>query len=753
MRAKLHLPALAFVAGGALARLQPLEQSVLGAICVCWLLFFYRDRALLVVLASSIIFGYFYLKPPVPPPSISPSFSSSVMIQSIDKSTSNIQLIVVEPEKNEKTLVSFFPEDESVSPASWRYGAACEIKGERALIEGATNPGQFNYKRYMSDQGVFAQVVLTQEEQLVCTGEGFYHKAHEFRERLITDVRRSLAPNAFPWIAALVFGEQDDLDEETVEWFRSFNLSHILAISGLHVGLFIAGVYWAIVRLGIGTIEQARTALLICLPSYAFLAGAAPSVLRASLMAVLLILFSFFRLRVPLTDVLSMAAVLLLLLSPTTFSSIGFQFSFLATFSLVLSKNILSQTQNVLVQSTQISLISQLAILPFQLQYFYEFNPLSLVANVILVPYFSFFVIPCGLLLVLSALLYDRFAMAASHFLADLHLRVLAASQWVMEPLEWSWVVGKLPPLFILLALIPLFYMMREWSKKHLMKAWLGGCAMVLVLVLYGLLPYASGKGAVTMLDVGQGDAFVIELPHRKGVLMVDAAGPPPFIENQSRTADDIIIPFLKSKGIAQLDALIVSHEDSDHNGSIPYVMDAIEVHTLIVHPYYQVEEEGVSVMNVEAGQRLEVKGHAFQFLHPSLDEGNPNDNSLVFTTTLGGLSWLFSGDISSEVEKEIIKAFPNVRVDVLKAAHHGSDTSSSEEWIDQLEPKVTWISAGRNNRYGHPHPSVVSRFQDVGITMYQTPHHGAVTYLFSGQIGTFSPFLPYNAPDGAEAK
>ncbi|MBA2173532.1 DNA internalization-related competence protein ComEC/Rec2 [Halobacillus locisalis] len=699
------------------------------------------------------LFGYVYLSPPTSPSILPTHLSSTVVIKDLEYTSQTVQLVVYDTQTKDHRLITYFGKESSALPVSWKHGATCAVGGEVKPIDGATNPGEFDYRQFMARQSVHGQVELSSPNQLKCEGHSKITHLYEARVALMKKVEGALSKEAFAWVAALVFGEQDHLEEGTVQWFRDFNLSHILAISGLHVGLFITGVYLLIYRLGIGTKEQAKVLLFLMLPMYAFLAGAAPSVLRASLMAVCVLLLPYFRLKVPLTDIVSFIALGLLIVSPSYFSQIGFQFSFLVTFSLILSFSVFSNSPNVWVTSAQISLISQLSILPIQIHYFYEFNPLSLVANVLLVPYFSFVVIPFSIVLVITSLMVPAVSLFLSASLSQSNALVLQFFEWGLEPLRISWVVGEMSPFYMILSLGAFICMMAMWSQNRLRETIVAGTGMVVIISLFSMLPYFSSKGTVTMLDIGQGDTFVIELPYRKGVIIVDAAGPPIFTENKRKTADRIILPFLKSRGIDTIDALIVSHEDSDHNGSVPYLIEELNVEALVVSSFYDEEETGVKVARMEAGDVVEIKDHRFEILHPYEDTQDSNDNSLVLTSAFGGKKWMFTGDISKEMEAQIMERYPSLDIDILKIGHHGSDTSTSEEWVTMLNPSVALISAGRNNRYGHPHADVLKRLERNHSTIYVTSEHGSVQYTFSGQSGTFSSFLSYNANRSKEKR
>ncbi|MGP4074468.1 DNA internalization-related competence protein ComEC/Rec2 [Halobacillus sp. K22] len=745
-----HIPVTAFVLGGVLSRLSGVPLWFLIGIIISWIFLMRQSFSYVVILLCFCLFGYYYLSP-LTPPSIKsgPTGLLSITISSDVKETpQTIQMeVTLQDPQNEALVIFFNDQNEPVSrPQSWHHGAECILEGSREEIDKSTNPGQFDYREFLANQGIYSQIELSSIEGLSCQNRSLLSYVYEWRSSLMEHVEKSVNDGAYPWMAALIFGEAKLLDESTIEWFRDFNLSHILAISGLHVGLTIGGLYFLIYRTGLGTIEQAKLLVILIIPAYCFLAGAAPSVVRASLMAFLILIFRKLHVKIPITDLLSLVAMSLLLLSPNYFTNIGFQFSFLVTMSLIYSLPIIERSPFMLVQSASISLISQLSILPIQLYYFYEFNPLSLFANLLIVPYFSFIVIPLLLFLFCVCLIVPGSAYKLSTIIIHPHEKILYTLQNLSSPFNIQWIVGELETIYILLYLFFFGFMMKEWIKEQLSRGFAAGVMAICVLMFFSVIPYISPFGRVTMLDIGQGDSFVVELPYRRGVILVDAGGPPVFTQDQNKTADQIITPYLKSRGIHYIDAILISHKDVDHSGSVQALVDTFDVSKLFVSDYYAADEKDVEIIRVRPEDHVLIADHSFHVLYPKGDAGNPNDNSMVLWTEIGGLSWLFTGDISTENEAELMESYPSMKADVLKVAHHGSNTSSSREWVEWLKPEVSLLSAGRNNRYGHPHEEVLQRLEESGSLLYVTKTHGAVQYVFSGSSGTFSTFLPYNA-------
>ncbi|UOQ46325.1 DNA internalization-related competence protein ComEC/Rec2 [Halobacillus salinarum] len=756
MRGKLHLPLAAMAGGAVFASTGEIGKFV--CIGVLTMIFFRVRRMWRIFLLSSFLcFGYWYFAPAEKTSlNLTPHLITGTISSGITETDQSIQVILTKDNKNpvEKVQLTYFKEQMDALyleklQNQWKYGAACTIYSSEEEVKEARNPGEFDFRHYLARQQIYSQVVITKDIRMSCKGSSWLQYLFEQRNRMEFTVKNAVSTTAYPWIKALIFGETDELDKDTLEWFREWGLSHLLAISGLHIGLFLTLFMLLFYRTGIASMEQVRFSLICILPAYSFIAGGAPSVLRASLMGVIALLLAQAGLRMAVTDILSITAIVLLIASPDMLQQPGFQFSFLVTFALIFSSKIFLQEQNFLTLSAKICLISQLCVLPLQVHYFYECNPLSLLANLLLVPYFSFLLLPISLLLVLQAFIFPKIAFVFSTLTFSCHTQLLNYIEILSSKVLFQWTIGAIPTPWILVFSGSFVMMMIFWSRRKLKLTFYLAVVCCSVLIVYSSLPYFSSQGTVTMLDIGQGDTFVIELPFRRGVMMIDAAGPPIFTENKTRTEEMVIAPFLKSRGISHLDAMLVSHHDWDHNGSVSPILHDFTVDRLIVSPYYKFEKKQgpkVEVNRVKAGDKFSIQGQQFSVLEPDREASSTNDNSVVLLTKLGGKLWMFTGDSSVEKEEEMVRNGSNLDVDVLKVGHHGSHTSTSEEWLEALTPEIALISAGEHNRYGHPHQDVINKLKDMGIIIWRTDQHGAVQYKFSGGEGTFYPFLSYNA-------
>ena len=335
----------------------------------------------------------------------------------------------------------------------------------------------------------------------------------------------------------------------------------------------------------------------------------------------------------------------------------------------------------------------------------------------------------------------------------------------IIAQLPFNQVVLGKPSVFILILYIvglTFFFIRWEKQRKH---SWHKYCLLFIPLFLFScqfLLTTYSREGEVTILDVGQGDSIFINLPYGKGTYLIDTGGQLLF-EREAwqmkkrpfEVGRDTVVPFLKSKGVTTLDKLIITHGDSDHAGGAEAVLNELKVKELVLPYSYEkgeleekliklATEKRIKIRFVQKGDQWKIENQSFTILSPN--EGtssNKNNSSIVLYTEMGGLRWLFTGDLEEEGEKRLIAEYPDLKIDVLKVGHHGSQTSSSDLFLDVLSPKLAIISAGKNNRFNHPHQDVVDALEKRKIKILRTDLSGAITYKFVKETGTFYVHCP----------
>src|SRR5699024_6103444 len=316
---------------------------------------------------------------------------------------------------------------------------------------------------------------------------------------------------------------------------------------------------------------------------------------------------------------------------------------------------------------------------------------------------------------------------------------------------DYPWIIGNMPIVATVLYYVLFFMLMKYLQSANHPKAFTYGCSISLLIVCLAFRPYLSPIGTVTMLDIGQGDAFVIELPYRKGVIFVDAGANFTFNDfgSSDKVYKQIIKPYLYSRGINYIDAIFLSHEDIDHMGSVEYILRDMKVKEVIISDYYELDRQTVKLWKEygthirRLNDKIDINGQVFQTIGPTKDMKSPNENSLILYTKFGGMSWLFTGDSGKDSENEIIDRYQNLAIDVLKVGHHGSRTSTSKIFVNQLDPSYALISVGKKNTYGHPSADVLEILEKEKVQLFRTDLDGAVQFRYKNTEGTFYKFLP----------
>lgn len=732
---------------------------------VLWLLYLliYKKLPVFVFIMSivSLLFFYHYIPHPnTSHPQLNEEkidFHKGKIVGPIDHSENKMEFLFQEEKLDEKLLVVYFTNqnEDNEDPAhlnQFQTGANCTLEGTLTIPEGARNPYQFDYQNYLSNQGLNYQLMLTSLENSICDKHSYLEYIYSLRFTLLNKSIEKLQPTTAAWMQALVLGKDELIDQEIIELFQRWSLSHILAISGLHIGIIVGILYFVMVRLGITTKENAQTFIMIFLPLYAILAGGEPSVWRASLMVLFVILIQKSKFAYSYTDVISIIFLILILINKYIVFHIGFQFSFAVTFGLIISSNYLKQTKTNTERILQISFISQMIILPLQIHYFSIFQPASILLNLIVVPYFSLFVIPLMFSFFILLFFPSFILQFIENYFLFIHELVLKFIQLIDTYANTPLIIGDFSIYYACIYYFLFFYMMMNLEKKNVIKSFQYGFCLALLLIVLTLRPYFSPIGTVTMLDIGQGDAYIIELPYRKGVFIVDAGASlsfPDFLPTD-KVYRQIIKPYLQGRGIHKIDTIFLSHRDADHTGSIEYLIEDTKVDEIIISEFHESTEEeiklwkkkGIEVYTALYNEVVSRKGQLFHVLSPKQNKQSDNENSLVLYTELGGKRWIFTGDAGVEIERQILQDFPRLSVEVLKVGHHGSNTSTDQDFVKGINAKYALISAGKDNRYGHPTTEVIETLESENVVIYRTDQEGAVQYFFKDNSGMFQSFL-----------
>lgn len=653
--------------------------------------------------------------------------------------------------KKEKVLIRYYfsSEEEKRKFQYVKPGFVCKVKGQLTEPKPNKNPNLFHYKNYLAHRGVYWVLGVNVFEK--CADESTWkHTLINLRFNGLKKIERVFPSSTAGVTQALLFGETGLIAEDTMKAFRELGVVHLLAISGLHVGLVFAILYYCLLRIGV-TKESVTWIGIVFLLCYIVLTGASPSVMRASSMLIVILLSRKVASKLSTIDSLSIVFVMLVLYDPFAVFNVGFQLSFMVSFSLVVSSAVILNTSSSIAQLVKVTVVAQLSSLPIILYHFYEFSLLGFLTNLLYVPLFSFIVLPMTIIVYILSV----------EWLILFHKHLLDGIQWVstfIASFPFSTIVMGKPPFMLLIGYLIAIYIVFVGFEKR--KYMLSGLLLIFWASTHMLINTYNPYGEIVFVDVGQGDATLIKLPYNRGTYLIDTGGEVPFSkeeweERKSRfsVGEDIVVPFLKSKGITSIDTLILTHGDLDHIGGSEAVLREMKVKEVLISPNSDEKGEMKKIMKIAGQKKVPVKEAWYPYswagdkdgLHivsPQDEEYEGNNDSIVLYGEIGSLRWLFTGDLEEQGENEFIRNF-DLPIDVLKVGHHGSNTSTTEEFLIDTKPSVAVISAGETNRFGHPHPEVVERLKRRGITIYSTGENGAISYRFWDKKGTFSAHLP----------
>ncbi len=661
-------------------------------------------------------------------------------------------------------------------------------------ISNFRNPGGFDYRRYMGFRRIHGTSWVSVEKLVVthtAPKRHFFHGFDDFREQIGRLIQTGAKGESRAVLNALIRGDRGDISPGLREAFNRAGIGHLLAISGLHIGIVASVAFfvfkWILSRFTFflwhaWTRKGAALLTLVPVLIYGMLSGLSPSTQRAVIMVVVFLMSFVFERESDALNTLALAALLIVLVSPPSVFSISFQLSFTAVLAIVygLSRIPVPEPANpgfgyrLFKKGVVFFLVSLLAILgtlPPVMAYFNQVSLIGLITNCVFIPLIGFGAVPLGLLAVFVHPLLPGAAMWIIRIDAWMMDHVIGLVYYFSN-LSFAAVKTITPNAveigcYYALAWAILKYIGDANSKE---KPPFGShttirskASMTVAMVAMAILAadagywvyqrYQSSELKVTAIDVGQGTASLVEFPKGK-VFLVDGGG---FSDNAVfDMGARVIAPFLWRKKIQTVDTVVLSHPNSDHLNGLLYIVTHFNVKNIWTNGEaadtmgYQKFVDIIRKKNIPMPQFQKlnrahvVDGVVVKILYPPVDTpGRPgagqrrkgNDNCLVVKIGYGSVSFLLPGDLTAPAEAELVKiAGEELKSTVLMAPHHGSRTSSTQRFLDGVDPDIVAVSAGWKNRYHFPHSEVLGRYRQKGIQVYRTDHHGAVRFATDGK-------------------
>ena len=597
-----------------------------------------------------------------------------------------------------------------------------ELEGKLSEPEGQRNFGGFDYQAYLKTQGIYQTLNIKKIQSLQKVGSwDIGENLSSLRRKAVVWIKTHFPDPMRNYMTGLLLGHLDTDFEEMNELYSSLGIIHLFALSGMQVGFFMDGFKKLLLRLGL-TQEKLKWLTYPFSLIYAGLTGFSASVIRSLLQKLLA------QHGVKGLDNFALTVLVLFIIMPNFFLTAGGVLSCAYAFILTMT----SKEEEGLKDVARESLVISLGILPILSFYFSEFQPWSILLTFVFSFLFDLVFLP--LLSVLFALSFLYSVIQLNFIFEWLEGMIRFVSQVASRPLVFGQPNAWL--LILLLISLALVYDLRKNIKR------VAGFSLFIVGLFF--LTKHPLENEITMLDVGQGESIFLRDVTGKTIL-IDVGGKAESDKKIEKwqekattsNAQRTLIPYLKSRGVAKIDQLILTNMDKEHVGDLLEVTKAFHVGEILVSKGSLKQKEFVAeleatqtkVRSVTVRECLPIFGSQLEVLSPrKMGDGNHED-SLVLYGKLLDKNFLFTGNLEEKGEKDLLNQYPDLEVDVLKVGQHGSKKSSSSAFLEQLKPEMTLISVGKSNRTKLPHQETLTRLEDINSKVYRTDQQGAIRF------------------------
>ena len=597
-----------------------------------------------------------------------------------------------------------------------------ELEGTVSEPEGQRNFGGFDYQAYLKTQGIYQTLTIKRIQSVKqISSWDIGENLSSLRRKAVVWIKTHFPDPMRNYMTGLLLGHLDTDFEEMNELYSSLGIIHLFALSGMQVGFFMDAFKKLLLRLGL-TQEKLKWLTYPFSLIYAGLTGFSASVIRSLLQKLLA------QHGIKGLDNFALTVLVLFIIMPNFFLTAGGVLSCAYAFILTMT----SKEGEGLKAVARESLVISLGILPILSFYFAEFQPWSILLTFVFSFLFDVVFLPLLSILFILSFVYPITQLnLVFEWLEDI---IRLVSQLASRPLVFgqpnAW-------LFILLLIsLAILYDFRKNIKR------VAGVSL-LIIGLFFLTKHPL-ENEITMLDVGQGESIFLRDVTGKAIL-IDVGGKAESDKKIEKwqekattsNAQRTLIPYLKSRGVAKIDQLILTNTDKEHVGDLLEVTKAFHVGEILVSKGILTQKEFVAeleasqtkVRSVTAGENLPIFGSQLEVLSPRQIGDGDRDGSLVLYGKLLDKHFLFTGNLKEKGEKDILKQYPNLEVDVLKVGQHGSKTSSNPAFLEKLKPEISLISVGKNNRAKLPHQETLTRLETIKSKIYRTDQQGAIRF------------------------
>lgn len=594
--------------------------------------------------------------------------------------------ITIEIKAKEKLLITYKYQDKEFNNLS--YGDKIKVKGTLITPSKNTNQNTFNYQKYLYHKKIYYLVEATSINKIANNHNYLYTIKNTFYQKI--DKLKSSN-----YIKTLLFCD-NTLSKEIKESYRINGISHLFSVSGMHINFFVSIIYLYLNKITYNKrIKYLITNIFII--TYLMLFPSS-SLLRSTVMSILYSINYLLKLKIKKIDILLLTLGVSLLINPFIIYDLGYIYSYTITFFLVLSSSTLKK-KNKINKIIYISLLSFLVSIPITIYNSYEINIISILLNIILIPIISIIILPLTILIyifpILDSILY-------------LFTNTLETISLFISKINITKIIFPKPSLLIIV-LYYIIFLLSYQNKKYFY------LNIILLIIIY-ISPYLNSNFEVVMFEVGEADCHLIKYPYNKNTILIDTG------KNEYKIKNEVI-PYLKSIGIKKIDYLIITHGDEDHIGGSITLINNFQVKNVILNKgtFTDLEKELIKNLNKKKIpyqiniNKINLSNHTIYLLN-NTKYNNENDNSIITYFTYQKYKFLYMGDASITTEDNLLENYNLNNISILKVGHHGSNTSSSKDFISQINPSISLISVGENNIYHHPNKEVINNLSKSRI-------------------------------------
>lgn len=621
---------------------------------------------------------------------------------------------------------------------SWYYSKKPLHNGEHWQLlvrlkppHGMYNPGGFDYERWLYQHNIQATGYVRKSTQNLKSGLKD-NGIDGLRENLQL-ILLALPDSTFTGLLqALTIGHKSGISTQQWKVLRLTGTNHLMAISGLHIGLVALLTFGLVSRMTPAAVckyvSSSQIAALVSLSVagfYALLAGFTIPTQRAFIMLLVIMLAILLKRPAFSLNTLSLALIFVLLIDPLSVLSVGFWLSFIAVFiiSMVTSSRVKVKKiySNSVYQGLRVQWLIALGMLPLSILLFQQGAFISPLANMMVIPLIGMLIVPLSLVASLISIVSAEFSLLAFTFISDLLALIWPFLEWLSQLPFNNWQRSSVPLLHSSLALVGVVLLLLP--KGLMFRVY--GVFLMLPLITYEYPKPVEGQFWVDVLDVGQGLSVLVRT--RDKALLYDTGAK---FSKSFDVGEKVVVPYLNYIGLKTLNTLMISHSDNDHAGGAEAVLNNIDTKTILTESGFVRDPvfDNKTVNACQAGQKWIWNGVNFEVLHPKSEYKRSNNRSCVLKVWNQFSSLLLAGDIENKAELDMLAYTDDIlRSEVLLVPHHGSNTSSSLNWLKKVRPELAIVSAGYRNRFGHPTDKVLKNYEKVSSRVLNTANSGMI--------------------------